>query len=249
MVAAVAATLVVAHVTRATAPYTVSTDSGSYSIQQGDSHDISVTLTTGDGNPLATPADICLASSDGEPLASGLSAGDASLQDNGDSGTITLSVSSGASPGNYTLAPVECGGSVVGDPFTVTVTAVPDYSFDLTDGSDEILAGQSSTVSGTITPTGGFSSGVDVCLFGDNSGSPDLASLPSGVTLHGGQNQAFTSGSYTHDLTIDTTLANGGHTYTLYLGPCNDTSKAQQYSLTVDTPSFQFAPDQSSYEV
>jgi hypothetical protein len=178
----------------------------------------------------------------------------------GDEYSATLTLPQGTETGTWTAVSVslwdQAGNAIVldatdltnaglGTSFDVTSTP-PSYTIGISPTSDTINPGDSSSVDVTITPAGGFSSDVSLCLYGDGSGG----AAPSGVTASG--SWLVSHATYTATVTVATTADVSG-SQSLFIGSCDKSVFSDEYTLTVTapaaTPDFALGLDQNEFTV
>jgi hypothetical protein len=144
------------------------------------------------------------------------------------SSTLSVTTTTGTAPGSYPLTITGTSGTLTHTTSaTLTVTAPPppaDFSLGSSPASQSVVAGNSTSYSVTITPTGGFNAAVTLSVSG----------LPSGANgTFNPNNQVMTSS--TLSVTTSTGTAPGSYPLTI-TGTSGTLTHTTSVTLTVTAP-------------
>lgn len=150
--------------------------------------------------------------------------------------TVTISVAAATAPGTYNLTVIGTGSGVsqTQAPFTLTVTAAPDFGLSIAPAAASVVQGGSSTpIAVTITRTN-FSDPVTLSLGGTVPAGVTAAFTPAAPTANTASltvTVGATTAPGTYNLTVAGTGAPGTRTTPLVL---TVTSTPPDYSLSVN---------------
>ena len=156
----------------AASDFTPSLTPTTLSLEQGKSGSTTVNLTR---NNLSADVTVSLQSAGGAALPAGISAPNITVSSN--TGVLNISVDASVVAKNYSLEVKAVGGGVTKTtPFTLTVTAKPDFTLAINPTSLSVAQAKSGTTTVTLTRTN-LTSTIDVSLQGTGG-----AALPTGIT-------------------------------------------------------------------
>jgi hypothetical protein len=228
----------------ATPDFSISASPGSQSVTQGGSTSYTATLTPVNG----FTGSVNLSVTGGLPSGAGASFSPNPIS--GGSGSSTMSVSTSASTptGSYTLTIT--GTSTSGTlTHSTTVTLVanaaasPNFSLSASPGSQTLTAGNSTSYTATVTPSGGFTGSVTLSVSG----------LPSGAGATFSSNPV-TGGSGNSTMSVTTSTSTPAGSYTLTIAGTSSGSLAHSTTVTLvvnsgGSPSFSVSASPASRTV
>ena len=153
--------------------FALSVNPGTLSLEQGQSGTTAVNLTR---NNLSADIVVSLQSTGGTALPVGISAPNITVSSS--TGTLNINVAASVAAQNYNLEVKAVGGGVTKTtPFTLTVTAKPDFALSINPASLTVAQAKSGTTMVTLTRTN-LTATIAVSLQGVGG-----ATLPTGISL------------------------------------------------------------------
>ena len=138
--------------------------------------------------------------------------------------TLTLTASSGAAPGNYSISVQGVSGTLTSSvALNLVVTAAPGFSLNTSAASLSVNQGATGTASITVSPTNGFSGTVGLTISG----------LPSGVTASFSPVSTATTSTLSFVASASAAMGTANVTVT---GKSGTLSATVAIALTVATP-------------
>jgi uncharacterized membrane protein len=152
--------------------------------------------------------------------------------------TMNVATDASTAPGTYTLTVTGTSGALTHTTtVSLTVSSQPDFSLSASPSSQTVTAGSNTSYTVTITPSGGFSAGVNLSVNG----------LPTGATPSFSQNPATSSS--TLNITTSGSTPTGTSTLTI-TGISGSLTHSTTVSLTVSSqPDFSLSASPPSQTV
>ena len=145
------------------------------------------------------------------------------------SSTLTISTTTGVAAGTYPLTITGSDGTITHTASVSLVVSAPvvgDFAISATPASQTVQAGNATTYSTTITPSGGFTGTVNLSASG----------LPAGASASFAPS-SIAGGSGSSTLTVSTTTATAAGTYTVTItGTSGTLSHSTTVTLVLTTP-------------
>ena len=213
-----------------TAQAAFSLTAGSVSVKAGQSGTAAVSVTPANGFSGTVAFSIA-------GLPSGVT-GSFSPASSTTASTLTLTTSSTAVPGSYSVTVTGVSGSVTASTtLTLVIGAAPTFSLNTAASSVSVPAGQSGTLGISVVPANGFSSAIAFSLSG----------LPAGVS--GSFSPASSATASTLTLTASGATASGTSVITV-TGVSGNTSSAKTFTLVIaPAPAFSLTAAANSVTV